>query len=154
MNEIFASNEELQDGIFYCLSDNKIFYPLMICIVAFISVLSNAILPLITRTSFKTKITTRNIKYEKQSKYKGRHRWINLKKIERVCNRVVRKLLALVFHSSLCLVWHDIMLGRHIYLTRNCVFVIHKQFLKFHGERGRVLGHSLSKDVFERSTST
>ena len=53
MHEIFALNvKKLQDGIIFII-DNKIFYPLMICIIAFLSVRSNAnLFLLINRTSF------------------------------------------------------------------------------------------------------
>ena len=45
--------KKLQDGIIFSLIENKIFYPLMICIITFLSVLSNAnLLLLINRTSF------------------------------------------------------------------------------------------------------
>ena len=49
----FRMHEKLQDGIIFIIDNKKIFYPLMICIIAFLSVRSNAnLFLLINRTSF------------------------------------------------------------------------------------------------------
>ena len=66
------------------------------------------------------------------NKYKSRHGWTNLKKIETDCNWGYGKPVSLtVFQRSFLLfVMFDIMLGRPILLEKRCDFVI----LKFHSE--------------------
>ena len=67
--------------------------------------------------------------------YKGRPRWINLKKIKTDCNCGFWKLVNLtVFQSSLLLfATFDVLLRQHICLNRSCAFEI----LKFQGQQRR-----------------
>ena len=61
-------------------------------------------------------------------KYKRRHGWTNLKRIETDCNCGFQKLVSLtVFLKFICcLQCLKYILGGHICLTQSCDFVIHK----------------------------
>ena len=89
-----------------------------------------------SKIELNIKMTTQNdnTRCKQHRKYKRRHGWTNLHRIETDCNCGFHKLVSLtVFQNSFVVwnVWNNYILRGHICLTQSCDFVIHKQFLNF-----------------------
>lgn len=116
----------------------SIVHNLMVCTTQHITALLDCLKELCDEIPLKMwKEAINYIANTKEGSQGIRHWWTNMETIEADWNYGFWKLASqTVFQSSLVLfVTFDMVIGRHVCLTRSCDFLIHKYFLKFNPKR-------------------